>query len=341
MPPTTLLDNISTDYLAAMSALSPQNTPQRVLVYVESDEDIAFWRNILSPFEGNKVRFDIQLPIRDIDTDNSHYYLSKGKLAVLKFVNNTGKNLILCVDSDYDYLLQNKTDVSKKINTNPYIFQTYAYAIENLMCYAPNLHSICVQATTNDTRLVDFVQILESYSEIIYPLFLWSVYFTMNEDTESFTINNLSEIIKITDSPSVENQFNSSLENLKNRVDAKIQELKNVASEKVNEISALGISLTELGITPPQTYLFVRGHTIKDSVVLMFLEPIYEQLKNKKYEQINEIQDAIHKENSRNQYKKIIKTITLKAALSMNTRFQSCFLYQKIHSDLDKYIQQL
>ena len=41
-----------------------------------------------------------------------------------------GRSLIACVDSDYDFLLQGATNVSRKINRNPYIFQTYGYAIE-------------------------------------------------------------------------------------------------------------------------------------------------------------------------------------------------------------------
>ena len=64
MQPTNLLDNLSADFMAAISKLQPKSAPQKVLVYVESDDDIAFWRDILSPFEQNKLRFDIQLPIK-------------------------------------------------------------------------------------------------------------------------------------------------------------------------------------------------------------------------------------------------------------------------------------
>lgn len=43
MPSTTLLDNLNSDFIAAFSSLQPKGSNQRVLVYVESDEDIAFW----------------------------------------------------------------------------------------------------------------------------------------------------------------------------------------------------------------------------------------------------------------------------------------------------------
>ncbi len=71
MQPTSLLDNLNSDLLAALTALLPKGSAQRVLVYVESHDDISFWRGILSPFEKKGVNFDIQLP--------SQNTLQKGK----------------------------------------------------------------------------------------------------------------------------------------------------------------------------------------------------------------------------------------------------------------------
>jgi hypothetical protein len=45
---STLLENLNSDFLNAFSALLPKSAAQRVLVYVESDDDIAFWRNVLN-----------------------------------------------------------------------------------------------------------------------------------------------------------------------------------------------------------------------------------------------------------------------------------------------------
>ena len=87
MQPTSLLDNLNSDLLAALTALLPKGSAQRVLVYVESHDDISFWRSILSPFERQGVNFDIQLP--------SHNTLQKGKTAVLEFADRVGQNLVL------------------------------------------------------------------------------------------------------------------------------------------------------------------------------------------------------------------------------------------------------
>ncbi len=105
MEPSTLLDNVSSEYLEAFSALGPKDAGHKVLVYVESHDDVAFWRDILKPFEEDNIEFDIQLPVQN--------NLRMGKLAVLEFANRTGTHLILCVDSDYDYL-----SVDSVLNSN-------------------------------------------------------------------------------------------------------------------------------------------------------------------------------------------------------------------------------
>lgn len=44
-------------------------------------------------------------------------------MVLMNTLNTTelGRSLIACVDSDYDFLLQGATNVSRKINRNPYI----------------------------------------------------------------------------------------------------------------------------------------------------------------------------------------------------------------------------
>lgn len=331
MQPTTLLDNLNADLLAAVSVLQPKDSPQRVLVYVESDDDISFWRTILAPFEKNGLSFDIQLPIRNA--------LEKGKLAVLEFADRVGDNLILCVDSDYDYLLQGATTTSSLINNNPHIFQTYAYSIENLLCYAPSLHAVCVQASKNDTRIIEYEKLMKLYSTLIHKLFLWSVYFATKQDTTSFTLTNFCATVKILEKAIVSEQFSTALQGLKKRVDAKVQELEGQFPNDKPHVEGLIQELKLLGVEDTNVYLFTQGHTIKANVVLMFLKPIHQQLKYEKHSQINQVQDETQKENLRNQYKKHLEEITIEGILNSNTEYKPCFLYEKIHSDLNRYVQ--
>lgn len=162
---TSLRDNLTSSYFNAAHKLYPKKTRRRIIAYVESYDDIAFWRTLFEEFEDDEHYFQVMLP--------SATSLAKGKKMVLMNTLNTaelGRSLIACVDSDYDFLLQGATNTSRKINRNRYIFQTYTYAIENYHCFAESLHEVCVQATLNDRSILDFNTYLKKYSEIVYPL---------------------------------------------------------------------------------------------------------------------------------------------------------------------------
>ena len=162
-----LTENLSSLYIGAANRLKPKRARRKIVAYVESYDDISFWRTILSEYEDNTRYFEVMLP--------SQTSLSKGKKTVLLNTLNAdelGRSLIACVDSDYDFLMQGGTALSRRINENPFVLQTYAYAIENYLCYAESLHEVCVQATLNDRQLVDFPEFMRRYSRVAYPLSL-------------------------------------------------------------------------------------------------------------------------------------------------------------------------
>lgn len=182
----SLRANLTSDYLKAANLLRSKKARRRIIAYVESYDDIAFWRSILQKYENDQVYFQVMLP--------SSTSLTKGKKMVLMNTLNEssfGEELIACVDGDYDFLLQESTYLSKTLNTNKYIFHTYAYAIENYFCFAESLHDVCVQATLNDKDIFDFKRYLEEFSSIIYDLFLWNIWFARNRDTQAFPMNQI------------------------------------------------------------------------------------------------------------------------------------------------------
>ncbi len=328
MPPSSLLHNLNSDWIKAVSALQPKGAAPRVLVYVESDEDIAFWRNVLADYKQFGVNFEINLP-----SDN----FAKGKLQVLALQENTGPNLILCVDSDLDYLLDGHSGQSKTILENPFIFQTYTYSIENYFCFAPSLHQLCVQATLNDRALLDFEEVMGLYSKVIHELFLWLVYFEVKGDHTTLSISNFDAIVKILLAPTnVNTALNDALIELKTRVDSKVGELKGMFPESIPEMMANATRLLSLGLSSDTTYLFAKGHTILTNVVLSFLRPVCETLH---LEKLNEIKAADHSTETRNQLlnKQKNARLSIDKLIHANTEFKSCFLYLKIKADFDQY----
>ena len=93
-----LTENLSSLYIEAANSLRPKKARRKIVAYVESYDDISFWRALLADYEDNTRYFEVMLPSQDS--------LAKGKKTVL--MNHLGKqlgeNMIACVDSDYDYL---------------------------------------------------------------------------------------------------------------------------------------------------------------------------------------------------------------------------------------------
>ncbi len=331
MQPSKLVDNINSNYIEALNAILPKTDPFRIYVYVESEEDIAFGRNLLAEYESEVITFDIQTPSNKVKAKA----IEKSQ-EILSF--EVGKYLIVCVDSDYDYILPDLTNQAKLLNENPHIFQTYSYSIENLQCYEDSLHAVCVQSTKFDKRIVNFSTFLREYSKIIYSLFLWNVHFRKVDDHTTFTIADFCSEIKLTDKVDVADNFTTALEGLKNRVESKVSFFELNYSQVKEEINVLKVSLEALGLTEENVYLFTQGHTIKDNVVMMILKSVYSALVKEKESQIKIQYAENHPQmlNEMGYYKNQKQNILV--VLNSNTEFKKCFLYKKIKKDLDNYI---
>ena len=333
--PNRLTENLDSDIVEAFAELRSDYVLHRVLVYVEGHEDEAFWYDILKDYGAQK---NIAFDITPLSRDNS---LAKGRIEVLKHANSTGKYLILCVDSDYDYLLPNRSDSSIKINSDKYIFQTYAYSIENLQCYRESLQGVCVRTTKNSKQKISLSKLLKLYSNIIYPLLLWSLYFASKKDTTTFTITDFSNVVKLPDNIDISTHCEAAIREVKQRVDAKITELNLSHLLDKQKVELLSQQLNDLDLNKDTAYLFMRGHALFDNVVLRILRKLSEILIKEKEKEIRDkaknseeqMQEISHYQ------KKVVKSKDIHKALATNTDFKTCFLYQKIKSDLDLYIQ--
>lgn len=226
-----LSENLSSLYIGAANKLKPKCSRRKIIAYVESYDDISFWRTLLGEYENETRYFEVMLP--------SKTTLAKGKKSVLmnELGPQLGQNMIACVDSDYDYLLQGATHTSRYIINNKYVFHTYAYAIENYQCYAEALHEVCVMATLNDHPLVDFVAFMRMYSQIAYPLFIWSVWFYRKHNLSEFSLLDFCSYVKL-DRVSVYHPERS-LESMSRRVRRKLLELERRHPKALEEIEAM------------------------------------------------------------------------------------------------------
>ena len=269
-----LADNLSSLYIGAANRLKPKRAKRRIVAYVESYDDVSFWRSVFADFEDDTCYFEVMLP--------SNKSLCKGKKSVLmnQLGSRLGENMVACVDSDYDYLLQGVTSTSRQINNSRYVFQTYAYAIENYQCYAESLHEACVAATLNDHPLVDLVGFMTMYSQIAYPLFVWSVWFYRKRNLNEFSLMDYCSYVRL-DHVSVQHPEQCLLA-MEKRVYNKLRDLVKHHPEALEEIEAMKAEFTYLGVTPENTYMFIQGHHIMESVVMKILTPVCNALRRER-----------------------------------------------------------
>jgi hypothetical protein len=302
------------------------------VAYVESYDDVAFWRKVLEEFEDDRHYFEVMLP--------SLTSLTKGKKMVLMNTLNTaelGKSMIACVDSDYDFLLGEATAVSRKVNRNRYIFQTYVYAIENYWCTASSLHDVCVQVTLNDRKMVDFDSFMELYSRIAYPLFLWSIWFSRQHDTHHFPMSEFNACIRI-NGVNLRN-ITYCLERMKADVTNKLAKLEARFPHLPPKIQALAIELQSLGVYPETTYLFVQGHHLLENVVMKLLAPVCSALRREREEYIRRM--AKHSEQYRNEITAYRNSQSgILSALKKNSGYQRNYLYERLRKDIREFLRQ-
>lgn len=320
-----LQDNLTSHYIASANRLQPKNARQRIVAYVESYDDVFFWRSVLQDFETDKFYFEVMLPSRTT--------LGKGKKTTL--MNQLGKGLgeymIACVDADYDWLMQGRTEVSKYICECPYVMHTYVYAIENFQCYAPSLHSTCVMSTLNDRPLMDFEQFMTEYSLIIWPLFVWNIWAYRYNHYKEFSMGNFCDIVSFHNiNP---RNVEPTLDKVRRRVNKCMGWLQRTFPEGHKTYPLLKAELQEMGIMPENCYLYMHGHTLFENVVMTLLTPVCNILRREREREINEL--AVHETQKQNELASYRHSqMPVDQMLRKSTGFKSSPQYQLLKEDI-------
>ncbi|GAB6982296.1 DUF4435 domain-containing protein [Prevotella dentasini] len=325
-----LSENLSSAYIEAANRLNGRTARQKIVAYVESYDDIYFWRTVLSGFENEHVYFEVMLP--------SKQNLTKGKKSVLMNLvsKKVGENMIACVDADYDYLLQDTTQISQEVNGNPYVFHTYAYAIENLQCYAPSLHDVSVAVALNDRPIFNFEEYIRQYSEAVYPLLVWNIWFYRKRIYGQFTISDFCRVIE-TGNFTLQGAVDV-LQNVRRKVGKKVKRLQRQHPDAKQGYLGLKDELRALGVTPQTAYLFIQGHHLFDCVVVPAMKKVCDKLIRERETEIN--RNAVHsiqRHNELSSYSHSIEEIV--PMLRRNVGYMSSEPFRRIKDDIARFLE--
>lgn len=317
-----LLSNINSAYMEAANRLRPKTKKRKIVAYVESYDDIFFWRSVLSEFEDEQTAFEVMLPSRT--------NLNRGKKTALmnRLGESLGNCMIACVDADLDYLLQGHTPSSQRMLSNPYVIHTYAYSIESYQCYAPSLHNVCVMATLNDRDIFNFEEYLRQYSEIIYELFVWLVWLHRRGRFNEFPLNNFNNIIAV-------EQLNihkplDALERVRRQVNRKIAWLQQHVKDAKGKLTSLKLELDTLGVHKDNTYMFIQGHHLMENVVDAALTPVCTILRREREKDIKILSHGNTQQMNNELACYSHSQFMPVQMLRRNTQYQDCETYQML-----------
>lgn len=204
-----------------------------IACYVEADVDVYFWKQ---RFESQGLSNVDVRPIGSVEDGN-------GKQAIIAAVTRIEEPIILskaivaCLDSDYDNLLELNQGFYQ--NYSSFVFQTYAYAIENFH-YHPEQLAELIQEWAGIQH--------DENSEIIANRVLeWS-----SEHYKRFVFlleNNIDSVIDRDAMSKIANSFSYG-------------EIKKCTFGHVlgDEIEA---KFSSKGVTPESMFLFYRGHNFE------------------------------------------------------------------------------
>ena len=277
--------------MTAANKLASKKARRRIVAYVESYDDVFFWRTVLGRFENDTRYFEVMLPTRD--------KLERGKKSALMNVigDHVGPDMIACVDADYDYLLQGSSPMSKKILESPYVFHTIVYAIENYQCYAESLNTVAVMVTLNDHRIFDFPSFMRDYSEAVFPLFVWSVMLYRSGEYGRFSLSDFNTVIDL-GGFSIQHP-EECIAHLRGKCMRKVKWLQQKFPGRKQKYLDTRDDIIRLGVTPSTTYLYIHGHHLFDAVVAPIMSKVCNRLRTERENEIS--RTAVHRTQMHNE----------------------------------------
>ncbi|WP_421353694.1 DUF4435 domain-containing protein [Aeromonas veronii] len=113
------------NYVKAYATMESAEKDASGFVYIESEADKEFWDSILTKCAKGKYFFKF----KGKQEGKSE---PRGKSILEDLYTTANEAALVAIDSDFDYISPNRSDIAKKINSNKYVLQTFAYAIENI-----------------------------------------------------------------------------------------------------------------------------------------------------------------------------------------------------------------
>lgn len=285
----TSLNNYGTSgYLNAMSYMRHGGQKPIVRIYVEGWGDISFWSEIVL-HSSDRYNFQVEI-YRDPD---GRYHDGKKRLLRDVPLQSLGSNLMIAVDADYDWIIEDYSpwsdmpSKSKEIRNNPHILHTYLYSIENFKC-TPEAIKGYITKTTCTTCNLDCIRYIETYSEALSNLFLIHLV-SMDKNDCVYPLKDFKTDV---------NQVRIDLETYEVTsssqayIARRLHNLQNYKAQFATEIRNFKMKLQRLGFQKRNYYLLFQGHCVAETMVKNRIEPFIQKERINQLESIRRLSDS-------------------------------------------------
>jgi len=289
-------------------------------VLCEDIYDNGFWRCIIE---------DAEPSLKDkLDFPNPNPKGTRGKDVLKKLKNYVNKKMIICVDSDCEYLYDNNVWY-----INRYIYHTIVHSRENFQCNHLSLNEICKEIAD---KSYDFRTLFEDISERISIIFyIWvhlketgsyphfngiinNEQFRKILDFQGIQYNSLEDKINLYQA--IEDRVNHVLNNLEKLMDNEVW-YQSVIEYEVPQLRTKLIEQYE--IHPKETLSFFYGHGVLENLVEPLTIKITDLLKKLRIEEVRqELSQASEKDRSNT-----IRSIENTSRQDVKTKIGDSFKY--------------
>lgn len=306
-----------------------------IQVYVEGFLDKSFWYFFLQPYEqAHKCEFRISI-LRDRDRT----LCGKDSVLAYKKEKDLGRNLWLCVDSDYDELIKNYGAYSDLIKRSKYIITTWWYSIENLKCAPLLLRDDVIKASLPDKFGVDFIAVMGEISKLYKGIFFLLLEMKEKHD-DRFQIDEFSACLSKISFKNGE----LDKESVQSAINVWTQNHADWFEQYKTEAGKWKKKLEKMGFGEDEYYQLYNGHGLYEHIAVPMVEHYAKKLRSAQLNTIaNGADSKERKEQLVNEYnnktKMVQGTIPLKERVKQlitdNIPLMDCSAAQKIKSQIE------